>query len=83
MERGYRWIDNSPLDYVNWQSGEPSDYRVLENCVEMKTRSGQWNDVSCAYQREFMCKKKLGEKIVIFVVRILLLELKSKSKVIR
>jgi hypothetical protein len=63
VERGYTWIDNSPLDYINWYDGEPNDYTGRENCIEMQTRSGQWNDVSCRYYRQFMCKKNIGEKI--------------------
>ena len=39
---------------------EPNDYSQSENCVEMQTRSGQWNDVRCYTRRHFMCKKKLG-----------------------
>lgn len=61
MERGYKWVDNSPLDYVNWGKGEPNDYGGDENCVEMQSRSGQWNDLSCSRYRQYMCKKKLGE----------------------
>ncbi|CAB3985203.1 macrophage mannose receptor 1-like, partial [Paramuricea clavata] len=59
VERGYTWIDNSPLDYINWHDGEPNDYTGHENCIEMQTRSGQWNDLSCRYYRPFMCKKNI------------------------
>ena len=62
-ESGYKWIDDSRLDYVNWQEGEPNDSRGYENCVEMQTRSGQWNDFPCNFYRPFMCKKNIGENI--------------------
>lgn len=63
MESAFKWTDNSPLDYVNWKSGEPNNWAGFENCVEMQTRSGQWNDLPCNYNRQFICKKKMGENI--------------------
>ncbi len=67
-ESGYKWIDDSQLDYVNWQEGEPNDNRGYENCIEMQTRSGQWNDLPCNYYRPFMCKKNIGENIYMLVI---------------
>lgn len=63
MERSFEWIDDSPLDYVNWYDGEPNNYYGYENCVEMQTRSGRWNDLACHNYRQFICKKELGENI--------------------
>ncbi|XP_028395191.1 uncharacterized protein LOC114519267 isoform X2 [Dendronephthya gigantea] len=59
VERGYRWVDNSPVDYINWEDGEPNDYNGRENCVEMKSKSGRWNDLYCTNNLEYMCKKNI------------------------
>ena len=48
------WTDGSPLDYEDWQPGEPSSPSV-ENCVEIHTfpgyhtdeYPGMWNDHGC------------------------------------
>ena len=67
-ESGYKWIDDSQLDYVNWQEGEPNNYGGYENCIEMQTRRGQWNDLPCNFYRPFMCKKNIGENIYMLVI---------------
>ena len=61
LEQGYNWADNTGVNYVNWRAGEPNDRDGAENCVEMQTRSGQWNDLSCNRRLPFMCKHKLGK----------------------
>ena len=66
-ERGYSWVDNSPVNYVNWRDGEPNDHTGYENCIEMQTRSGQWNDLPCTIWRQFMCKKNIGENIHVII----------------
>jgi hypothetical protein len=45
--------------------GEPNDVSGSENCIEMQTRSGQWNDLPCQYYRQFMCKKNIGRNIYV------------------
>ena len=48
------WTDGSPLDYEDWQPGEPNSPSV-ENCVELHTfpsyhteeYPGLWNDHGC------------------------------------
>ncbi|XP_012921231.1 low affinity immunoglobulin epsilon Fc receptor [Heterocephalus glaber] len=45
IEGEFTWMDGSPLDYSNWQSGEPNNAQG-EDCVVMQG-SGQWNDAFC------------------------------------
>ncbi|CAB4006583.1 macrophage mannose receptor 1-like, partial [Paramuricea clavata] len=59
VERTYIWVDNSPVDYVNWQYGKPIAGSILENCIAMDRRSGQWRDIRCTYSRPYICKKNL------------------------
>ncbi|XP_064335908.1 low affinity immunoglobulin epsilon Fc receptor isoform X2 [Camelus dromedarius] len=46
IEGEFIWMDKKPLNYSNWQPGEPNDAGQGENCVMMQV-SGQWNDAFC------------------------------------
>nr|XP_015210001.1 PREDICTED: macrophage mannose receptor 1 [Lepisosteus oculatus] len=48
------WIDNSVVDYTNWNSGEPS--RQNDECVEMFSDSGMWNNANCHSYKAYICK---------------------------
>ncbi|KFO22969.1 Low affinity immunoglobulin epsilon Fc receptor [Fukomys damarensis] len=45
VEGEFIWMDGSPVDYSNWQSGEPNNAQG-EDCVMMQG-SGKWNDAFC------------------------------------
>ncbi|XP_050405448.2 macrophage mannose receptor 1 [Patella vulgata] len=57
---GFQWTDNKPTLYLNWATGEPSDTdaKLHEDCVEMYTDSGLWNDLDCFTNRAFVCKTR-------------------------
>ncbi|EMP36987.1 Macrophage mannose receptor 1 [Chelonia mydas] len=55
------WRDNTAVDFVNWNEGEPSSYDN-EKCVEMYASSGYWNDAQCSYKRGYICKKSEREE---------------------
>ena len=41
--------------YTNWGSFEPNDYPSGSDCAEL-TSGGLWSDVSCNYDRRFVCE---------------------------
>lgn len=45
--------------FSNFQiaTGEPNNWMGTEECVEMFTTTGTWNDNPCYYQRGVACKK--------------------------
>lgn len=55
-EGTFTWVDNTPVQYTNWQPGEPNNANN-EDCVVMLP-GGHWNDAQCtnAYT-VFFCKK--------------------------
>ncbi|KAJ8307073.1 hypothetical protein KUTeg_015157, partial [Tegillarca granosa] len=55
---GFTWTDNTPLNFLNWSPNEPSDpmNSTTEECVEMYTGNGKWNDVTCFVNRGYICK---------------------------
>ncbi|XP_052062584.1 macrophage mannose receptor 1-like [Mytilus californianus] len=55
---GYRWNDNSPVDYVSWGSGKPSSPSV-NKCVMIQSSSGRWTDFNCNRGvNGYICKRK-------------------------
>lgn len=52
-EGEWKWIDNSVLDYTNWQKDMPQH----ELCVELNSESGEWNTKRCYRSRSYICKK--------------------------
>ncbi|XP_056375176.1 macrophage mannose receptor 1-like [Hyla sarda] len=56
VEEKWLWLDNTPLDFVNWNTGEPSDGSD-ENCVEMYATKGTWNNIYCSSYRGYVCKR--------------------------
>ncbi|KAK2859585.1 hypothetical protein Q5P01_004205 [Channa striata] len=51
-EGEWMWIDNSVVDYTNWQTGMPKS----ETCVNIHSDSGQWSTNSCNRYRSYICK---------------------------
>ncbi|MEZ4469980.1 MAG: lectin-like protein [bacterium] len=51
--RGRAWADGSPLDYADWNPGEPNGQVAF--CGEMYPE-GLWNDRSCGADRAFVCE---------------------------
>ena len=38
---GFRWSDNTPIDYDLWTTGEPNNALQMESCAGMYTENGQ------------------------------------------
>lgn len=66
-----------PLTFVNWNAGEPNNFRYEngeeENCLELWNRDDKglkWNDSPCSFETYFICEVRsdwwtdLGPKIV-------------------
>ncbi|XP_077970679.1 uncharacterized protein LOC144425162 [Styela clava] len=58
---GWKWTDGRPFNYKYWHSGEPNNWTGDEECVEMYTYDGTWNDNPCNYQRGVACKKNSND----------------------
>jgi C-type mannose receptor len=55
----FQWSDNSPITFLNWDSGQPDNFNNNEFCIEMRT-SQKWNDISCYVERGWTCKIPKG-----------------------
>ncbi|XP_038077198.1 lymphocyte antigen 75-like [Patiria miniata] len=54
---GWVWSDGAPFKFLNWNAGEPNEYGSGENCAELLTSNGRWNDIDCAATQGYVCKK--------------------------
>jgi hypothetical protein len=65
FSQGFRWIDKTPFDYINWSSGEPSNSGAGEPYAEMLIDNyGMWNDQSdCNHcNNAFICQINYNNK---------------------
>ncbi|XP_068942367.1 macrophage mannose receptor 1 isoform X1 [Petaurus breviceps papuanus] len=60
VEGNWLWINNNPVSFINWKTGEPSSDRN-EDCVELYSSSGLWNNLYCSSYKGYICKR---EKII-------------------
>ncbi len=58
-ESGYQWSDGKPLNYLNWNYGEPNNFNGVEECVEVQANQG-WNDVNCYINKGWICRINKG-----------------------
>ena len=65
LEGGYVWADGTPVQFTNWQNGEPNDDFGQEDCiaVDLSDATKGWGDQSCGMFRYFGCKIKFGKEI--------------------
>ncbi|XP_071824781.1 macrophage mannose receptor 1-like isoform X2 [Apostichopus japonicus] len=58
----FYWVDGAPIDYTNWNSGEPNESGGEEDCVEMVWNQqvvGKWNDIICTQESGYVCQKNI------------------------
>ena len=72
----YSWSDNTPLDYTNWNPGEPNDANGEEQCAEIENFDGRYKKGS-KQTSHFNCLEfdviiwKIGtQESLIFCIRI-------------
>ena len=58
-EGRFEWVSGDPVDFTNWNSGEPNDYRGREDVVEMFT-NGRWNDQNKDSHRKYVLEIPCG-----------------------
>ncbi|CAI9595026.1 unnamed protein product, partial [Staurois parvus] len=47
-DEGFQWSDGSPLNFENWDNGEPNNHAGVELCGELRINYRLlWNDLHC------------------------------------
>ncbi|XP_072781570.1 macrophage mannose receptor 1 isoform X2 [Taeniopygia guttata] len=57
FDQRFRWLDDSPVNYVAWAPNEPNFANNDENCVIMSEEFGLWKDINCAVKNAFICER--------------------------
>ena len=52
QEGSFRWLNNAPLHYEWWKSGQPTA-NTGKNCVVVK--DGKWDKRTCSDELPFLC----------------------------
>ncbi|XP_015338886.1 macrophage mannose receptor 1 [Marmota marmota marmota] len=55
VEGMWLWINNNPVSFVNWNTGDPSGER--NDCVAVDASSGFWNNIHCSSYKGYICKR--------------------------
>ncbi|KAL7865559.1 hypothetical protein SRHO_G00108060 [Serrasalmus rhombeus] len=48
----FKWNDESPLTFKNWEEGGVEEMPRIDTCVALHVASGKWENVSCSEQPE-------------------------------
>ena len=54
----WKWSDESPWEFKNWNHGEPSN-QTGQDCLAQTGYSKKWNDYNCKAQTNFVCSQTL------------------------
>ena len=55
-EGTFRWIDGTEAVNGIWARGQPDDWQMNEDCVELTVNGAVWNDITCSNSRGFICE---------------------------
>ncbi|KAF6131555.1 mannose receptor C-type 1 [Phyllostomus discolor] len=55
VEGKWIWMNNNPVSFVNWNTGDPSGDR--NDCVALIASSGFWNNIHCSSYKGYICKR--------------------------
>jgi len=56
VEGTFKWESAEPFAYTHWIAGQPDDFQMAEDCVEMYQVTGEWNDDNCTYEYMYVCE---------------------------
>lgn len=59
----FYWMGHDqPLSYNDWHDGEPNNFHLTEDCLELKYQDDifKWNDTLCQSKLFFVCEETIG-----------------------
>ncbi|GFQ74876.1 macrophage mannose receptor 1 [Trichonephila clavata] len=58
---GFAWMDMSPVDFVNWEEGQPDEGD--DHCVALMVDTLKWRVVSCLGRTQLLCSARKEKEI--------------------
>lgn len=82
LDMTWTWTDNTELEYIYWNPGEPNDVEGTQNCVRTfyQTFANTWDDYICGNGLPYICKVRKGTYKTYFIFP---KECRSLGKVVR
>jgi hypothetical protein len=55
-EGDFVWAGGGGSGFELWQNGQPDDNNADEDCIELRSSDGKWNDRPCSDDRDYICE---------------------------
>ena len=55
-KKRWLWVGGSRVFFTSWNTGEPNNARLNEDCGVFIMPSKKWNDHSCSYPLHYLCE---------------------------
>ena len=55
-EGAWVWDNRSHSVFTYWNAGEPNDANLGEDCAQLYSSNGRWNDENCALLLPYICE---------------------------
>ena len=55
----FKETNDDVIKFSNWNGGEPNDVNS-EDCTEILSGNGLWNDMPCYWSLPYICEKQKG-----------------------
>ncbi len=59
-ENDFKWVNGTPFNYSNWNSGEPNNSNGNEHYVRMLKNNGKWTDRNSTFKAEIVMEIPCG-----------------------
>uniref|UniRef100_A0AC34F603 C-type lectin domain-containing protein n=1 Tax=Panagrolaimus sp. ES5 TaxID=591445 RepID=A0AC34F603_9BILA len=65
-QKQWNWTDGTPLDYNNWNKGEPQN-ALGSGCVTVSINDGTWSSKDCFKSKPFVCATSAAPTYPLYV----------------
>lgn len=56
------WHTKRPVQFFNWEAGQPDNFGGDENCMELKFYLNGFNDLNYQFDEKFICETEIQKK---------------------
>uniref|UniRef100_H3A7I9 C-type lectin domain-containing protein n=1 Tax=Latimeria chalumnae TaxID=7897 RepID=H3A7I9_LATCH len=55
LRNTWLWSSGDPVNFTNWNPGQPNNAHGSQHCAAILSNSSRWHDTSCTENRSFVC----------------------------